>query len=623
MRYRPGIARFVRLAAVCGLIIIVVVVVVAIVRSTKKGEREAEKSISDERVAVSARAEARAEHIEYLEFKSGTLKSEVRARRSLLSRRNWLYLEKVEFTFFNERNETDFRVSANQAIVNPDKNVLCFAGPIEIRTNGLNLLIEFFEDAAGLLSEIIEKNEKLDSSGRLPALMVYDETRDEVRLNGKFNIKTTTQAKTGQAPLQQIGGDELVFSRRQGIGEVKAGRIVLDREKTGQADLIRFKLDAENRSFEIVELAGEAKLTLKSENRQFPYNLELRADEVKLFFARGKPSVSAVEASRAVRIIQTEAEEVFDLNAGNLDLLLNSAGRVENLMAVGTISLKYRKNGSEFLVSGLRLTLPSHERNITIDGVSDSPASAETQKLFIQGESLSLDRSNLNFKVKNQVSGFLKPDKDRAGNFFDGDAAVFFAGTSAVGSSDGKTFNLEGMARVWQSLFSIMASSFELDRQTRVIRAAGQVTSIFSYAAYGEKPASFEDSVVMFKAGELRIEETTWQLVFNNSVSFLIKGAELFSDRMKLVFSSEKRTIERLESEGNIRLIYGGAEIRSDQAVFNASDETFTLMKNALLTDKSLGTIRGDKLTLVLSDGRILVGKEGKGRSVVLLKREK
>jgi len=86
----------------------------------------------------------------------------------------------------------------------------------------------------------------------------------------------------------------------------------------------------------------------------------------------------------------------------------------------------------------------------------------------------------------------------------------------------------------------------------------------------------------------------------------------LYADRVKAEYSREAGAIDRIEADGNVRIVQEGREARSARATFYNLEQRIVLSGGATLR-QAQNTLKGETLTIFLQENRSEVtgGKEG------------
>jgi lipopolysaccharide export system protein LptA len=103
-------------------------------------------------------------------------------------------------------------------------------------------------------------------------------------------------------------------------------------------------------------------------------------------------------------------------------------------------------------------------------------------------------------------------------------------------------------------------------------------------------------------------------VTFEGNVVAVQADVTLHANRVHAEYSREAKAIERIEAEGDVRVVQGDREARSPRAVFYNLEQRVVLSGGADLRQGE-NTLRGETLTLYLRENRsVATGGEGGGR---------
>jgi lipopolysaccharide export system protein LptA len=103
-------------------------------------------------------------------------------------------------------------------------------------------------------------------------------------------------------------------------------------------------------------------------------------------------------------------------------------------------------------------------------------------------------------------------------------------------------------------------------------------------------------------------------VTFEGKVVVVQADVTLYANRVHAEYSREVKAIERIEAEGDVRVVQGDREARSPRAVFYNLEQRVVLSGGADLRQGE-NTLRGETLTLYLRENRsVVTGGEGGGR---------
>jgi len=625
-RLRPG--RALALLSAPALVLIAAAVVYFIVRGggSGGGKQAGERAQAP---AAGRAVEPAAENIRHFEFSRGRLAAEVRALKSVAEADGSVRLEgDVLVRISGGEGEAGSEIRAERAVYNPSRAEFSFFGPLEAR-RGQSRLALTFPGAAGEPGAAEEAGEEEASAGTAPvgtarALSVFN-GRDE-----KLIVKTPFRAElTGGGRPERgfiLSGGSLAFDWAGRRGEA-AGGAALDRDGLkARAGRLSFRLSSEADALEKVELAEGVRLEL-GVSLDGKSRVEVEAVAASVFFSGGTGFPARFAAEGGVGIVLAGQDGTrLGLSAASAEGSLDESGSPAGLIVPEAARAEYlRGGGAKLAVSaaGLRFDVASGTLAAgTSAEPKRGPVSVESEALAAEGDRLSLDTVKEEFVLSGKVKGYVKPGaSDAASGMFEPGETLFFLADEAQSSDRGKRLGFEGKARLWQGSRHISAESIELDGSGGGFLARGAVSAGLTYfraAPQGEKAG---ESPVAIACEEASCQADSRRVDFRRKVIVSAEGFSLASDRAEAVFSGERNRLETLEAYGPVRLARGGIRGEAGRASFSPASAALELAENPSLTDAGGRLIRGDKLTLTLTDDRILLEKRGKGRSSVRLKR--
>jgi lipopolysaccharide export system protein LptA len=103
-------------------------------------------------------------------------------------------------------------------------------------------------------------------------------------------------------------------------------------------------------------------------------------------------------------------------------------------------------------------------------------------------------------------------------------------------------------------------------------------------------------------------------VTFEGNVVAVQADVTLHANRVHAEYSREAKAIERIEAEGDVRVVQGDREARAPRATFFNLEQRVVLSGGADLRQGE-NTLKGETLTLYLRENRsVVTGGEGGGR---------
>ena len=191
----------------------------------------------------------------------------------------------------------------------------------------------------------------------------------------------------------------------------------------------------------------------------------------------------------------------------------------------------------------------------------------------------------------------------------------------------GQKLHYEGSAVAWQGANRIEADRIDIDQETRVVEAHGNVISQFADKAATDAKAKGRSAATVFtvvKAADLEYTESTRLAYYRGGViltrpGLTVTGREL---RAYLNDSSQDNSLEKAITDGSAKIVSintdaKGRRVRtatSDHAEYYTADQKlFMEGGQPEMTDSVKGKTTGRQLTWFANSDRLLVdGEESK-----------
>lgn len=156
---------------------------------------------------------------------------------------------------------------------------------------------------------------------------------------------------------------------------------------------------------------------------------------------------------------------------------------------------------------------------------------------------------------------------------------------------------------------------------------AAALLAVFLIRAFPAGAAEGGNAMSPEELGRRPIEITADRLsadTAGNSVTFegnvkAVQGdVTLYADRLFARYSRGAHVIEKIEAEGNVRVVQGAKEARAAHAVFYNLEQRIVLTGGAEL-DQGDNSLKGDTVTIYLRENRSVVtsGEGGRVRAVI------
>ena len=138
-------------------------------------------------------------------------------------------------------------------------------------------------------------------------------------------------------------------------------------------------------------------------------------------------------------------------------------------------------------------------------------------------------------------------------------------------------------------------------------RSAAQPDPAVSSRELGSRP-------IEITADRVNADSVRNSVTFEGNVVAVQADVTLSANRVHAEYSREAKAIERIEADGDVRVVQGDREARAPHAVFFNMEQRVVLTGGADLRQGE-NTLRGETITLYLRENRSTVtGGEGGGR---------
>jgi lipopolysaccharide export system protein LptA len=128
----------------------------------------------------------------------------------------------------------------------------------------------------------------------------------------------------------------------------------------------------------------------------------------------------------------------------------------------------------------------------------------------------------------------------------------------------------------------------------------------------GEPSRDLGSRPIDVTADRLSADSVRNTVTFEGNVVARQADVTLYADRIQAGYSRESGSIDRIEAEGNVRVLQEGREARSARAIFHNLEQRIVLTGGATLR-QGQNTVQGETLTIFLRENRSVVtgGKDG------------
>lgn len=201
-----------------------------------------------------------------------------------------------------------------------------------------------------------------------------------------------------------------------------------------------------------------------------------------------------------------------------------------------------------------------------------------------------------------------------------GQPAHLSAQTLTANTKTGRAL-YSGRARLWQGEAVIEASSIELLREEKRLEARGGVNALLPPRPEAGTPrAATPQGMWRLRAERMTYFSTEGRALLQGDVSAESTSGKIGAREIEIYLegrSGGQRELARAVARGGVTVRQGARRGTAEQGEYAAAEGKFVLSGgNPTLTDPSLGTSTGRKLTFFLADDRILIDSEEGSRTI-------
>lgn len=608
-------ARFVGWAAALTAALLVVFVVLHLA-----GRRERLARPAADKPALADGPVDSKEKVWHREYLGGRLAAEIRTDRYFQGPDGRRHLEgRVEVTDFGPDGAVLSTIAADSIAYDGALSRFEISGRVKVAIEDMILQGSYFEyDKERGVFET-RRGGFFSSAGMAgeAAAVSYEGGREEAFLSGGFRIVIGSDEPAAERSV--LTGDALRFLRRSGSGQAAGPARFVHGPVEGTAESLSFALAPGELSFGSVAFSGSAKILLAGNDGNISERRALEADEVDILFSSGAGRVERVEARGNCRLsLVPEGGGRALLSAAAAVMGLGVKGEVLSWSASGGFRLELGDQaGRARTVEGERASGDGGMRSLAAAPGAGQAVVLDSERLRIEAASLDLKNGGGDFAASGGVRCQIKPDEEAATpGFFSRESPIFISAGSMErrGDSGGSRFKVS--VRAWQGARRVAAEALDVDERAGSIQARGRV----EVALPGPLKKGVLGDPVEAGGEEMGFSPGDRSLRFRGNSFIRMPGARLAAEEIVASLGEGGLQLERLTAKTGIVVSRGRYEGRGQEARYDAASDTIELVGRPVLFDQEGRASRGSKLTFDLSDGRIRLENEGKGRSITIVK---
>lgn len=124
---------------------------------------------------------------------------------------------------------------------------------------------------------------------------------------------------------------------------------------------------------------------------------------------------------------------------------------------------------------------------------------------------------------------------------------------------------------------------------------------------------------ITIKSNELSADNKGKTALFSGKVVAKQGDVTIYSDKLTVNYADKKNDVEKIEADGNVRIIQENKIATAVHAVYDSKLGRITLTGNPRVTEGATNTITGSIITYYLDEERSEVRSDGKDRVVTTI----
>jgi lipopolysaccharide export system protein LptA len=528
----------------------------------------------------------------------------------------------VKITSTGERKAT---ITGQSATItkNPSKIVLQSARVAEPqRTMSADKVTVYMRDDNNI--------ERIVGSGNLHASNTGPRGFEVSASEGELQMADANRASAGS-----LSGGVTFATKGDSPAEGKAGRILLSfgpanrlAKARGQG-AVQLKQGATGKSQELhaatVDLyVKDGRRPEKAVTSDGPAEIMSQQGIGKTTISAGRFETTFNDQNRPVALYGAPDAKVVDSVPGKPDRVLTSREITAKFNGKGEI-ISAEQNGDFHYREGTQTATAERARYAAAEEtvvLSGSPRVVDTKadsEVTLTADTINLNRKTQAAFAQNNVKTTYAGLKAQPNGAMLGSAEPIHVTGTTVAASGATGAAKYTNARLWQGANIVEAPTITFDRTRRSLLAqgsqTGQVASVFV-----QRDKSGKLAPVNVTSDKLSYVDAERKAVFGGNVIVRAQETTIESDTVQVILLPKKSQsegqgasqLERIESQGDIRIQQASRKATGNKLVYTAADEkmvlTGTPVHRPSIFDAERGEISGDSLTFFTHDGRVLVG---------------
>jgi lipopolysaccharide transport protein LptA len=469
-----------------------------------------------------------------------------------------------------------------------------------------------------------------------------------------FARESTSAAKARPLTSEPfvLTGNKLTYAFRERRGNMEGNLDIIHGRSHGTADQVFFELFDKTEELRILRISGGVKLNLDeprkaakkplaekaappsqvqepSINREFRLDLSVRqaveSDDIKLQAYLNKPLLRLIECRGHSSIkFDFDSGEATRIQGDDLDLNFNTDGSFQALSVVREAGISALDKDGKIVrqIEGTAMALDVENRVLRVGAEESRKARIVSSQSDVSGNEISILIRLDDFEAKGNVQmNFLpSPTGGEDRGFFSREKPIFATAQGLRYSSQSKRFLLWERVRTWQDKRMLSAQEIIVAEDAGDITCQGGVQSAFPYTPKGKD----KEQRVEISAGKMRFDHESNQVIYENNCIMKSGAAVLQCGLIAVnpgIGGGEVRSMRAVKGNAKaVTIVMNEKEGTGEIAEYDVEKDTITLTGQPELKEKDKGTVKGDKLTFYLTDGKILVETRDQERPVPVIK---
>lgn len=634
---KQNLARFIR--AFLGLFLVFIVLIIAIYffihwRREPRVRADQKEEIAKQKVDVK-------EQIQYLEFKGGQGKTQIRADKNYVGEDNYYHLEgNVRIIDYGKHGEQKISITGDRVIYDREQNQFSLQGRVRVEYKDFVYKSDILEydKKKELMTCETGVNFTSDRFIGYAKKMSYSVGRDILFLEDDLWISMKPKIENVEPLL--VKGKKATYNLRVGKGTVE-GELKLSRGQSyGTADQIEYEqCFPETSDLKVLYIKGQVKLFLKSEKekaakekKSYPKDLsgfhvlesetqEIKAEEIKVRTFLFSPIIHAIESQgNCFFKFNSSSGSFTSIQGQTVDFIFSKEGVLREFRAFNGAKIINSENkaGENLVIEGESMKLDGWTKNLSVQGNTDRPARFISEGSEFLAEKIDINLQDGNLKAEGRVKVVLNKRErtEESLGFFSKERPVFITAQQMRYLKDQKRFIFREHIKIWQEKEMLEAQDVSFFEETGEMLAEGGVKSVFPHKLKEEE----KEERVEVTGRKMSFDSQKNCISYEEDCSLKTKNISLSCQSISIYLSEDRTKTKAILARKRVTIIQETKEAKAEEANYNLDEETIVLTGNPQYKDRERGMVEGGKLTFHLGDGRIVVENRDRERSVTIIK---